>query len=194
MAAKDDLRYIKTEEALQSAALELLQKIPYRDITVSMICSTSGCSRNAFYQHYERKSDLYRQIIARFVQTLSLESMPSTGGIADTRELADEVSEAILSNFYKNKEMIMLFWNTNRGIFTKILTDMLARQYITLALSISPKAEDIEYKVLNYYSAAAITGFVAFWLFDTDLPYEQALELFKKVQYGVSRTLAEYLK
>lgn len=65
-----DLRIIKTQERLQNALLELLEAKDLKAITVKEICDIAGISRNAFYQHYSYKEDLYDQMVAQATERI----------------------------------------------------------------------------------------------------------------------------
>ena len=65
-----DLRIMKTQEKLQNALLELLAEKELKAITVKEICDRAGISRNAFYQHYGYKEDLYEQMVARATENI----------------------------------------------------------------------------------------------------------------------------
>ena len=65
-----DLRILKTQERLQNALLELLKSKELKAITVKEICGLAGISRNAFYQHYGYKEDLYDQMVAQATETI----------------------------------------------------------------------------------------------------------------------------
>ena len=62
---KEDLRYIKTEKALDTAMFSLLSKRNFRRITVHNICSTALISRATFYAHYTDKYDLLKDWLPR---------------------------------------------------------------------------------------------------------------------------------
>lgn len=65
-----DLRIIKTQERLQNALLGLLGTKELKAITVKEICEKAGKSRNAFYQHYGYKEDLYDQMVTRATERI----------------------------------------------------------------------------------------------------------------------------
>ena len=71
-----DLRILKTQERLQNALLELLETKPLKEITVKEICDKASISRNAFYQHYGYKEDLYDQMVARATEGIRDSLMP----------------------------------------------------------------------------------------------------------------------
>lgn len=59
---KNDVRYRKTEDKLRSALVSLLKHENIESISVRDICEKAGCSRNAFYLHYETKEAPYLNI------------------------------------------------------------------------------------------------------------------------------------
>lgn len=62
---KEDLRSIKTEKALDSAILSLLEKRNFRRITVHNICAEALVSRATFYAHYTDKYDFLKDWLTR---------------------------------------------------------------------------------------------------------------------------------
>ena len=62
---KEDLRYIKTERALDMAMFSLLSRRNFRKITVHNICTTALISRATFYAHYTDKYDLLKDWLLR---------------------------------------------------------------------------------------------------------------------------------
>ncbi len=62
---KVDLRVSRTQNALQTALLTLLEKSPFTKITVHTICKSAGVSRATFYMHYQDKYALLRVCLER---------------------------------------------------------------------------------------------------------------------------------
>lgn len=58
MEAKIDRRIAKTQNAIQSAFLEMLLKVGFDAITVKDITEKANISRKTFYLHYMDKFDL----------------------------------------------------------------------------------------------------------------------------------------
>ena len=79
-----DLRILKTQERLQNALLALLETKDLKAVTVKEICDKAGISRNAFYQHYGYKEDLYDQMVERATERIRDSLTPA---IPDASEL-----------------------------------------------------------------------------------------------------------
>lgn len=63
-----DLRTLKTEKALTSALVNLLQTEPFEAINVRQLCEQAMIGRSTFYNHYVDKVDLLQQIVERYAR------------------------------------------------------------------------------------------------------------------------------
>ena len=70
---KLDLRVYKTQTALASAMLALLEKQSFQKITVNDICLTAMVSRATFYMHFEDKYHLLRFSLSQMKERLQSE-------------------------------------------------------------------------------------------------------------------------
>ena len=100
---KNDLRYQKTETKLRSALISLLKRNNIETISVRDICEEAGCSRNAFYLHYETKEDLYEAIITSIIDRLVYAIQADTNVFGSRDEHAilqyyDQIIDAIISH------------------------------------------------------------------------------------------------
>lgn len=106
-----DLRYIKTEQNLRSAMLQLLKEKEFQKIAVTDICKLANCSRNAFYQHYEGKENLYQAIVTDIVIAIEESCRPVVESLSD---LDFEAEKLYLSN-------ILTAVEDNRSVLTQLL-------------------------------------------------------------------------
>lgn len=60
---KEDLRIRRTKRGIKDAFLELLEKKPIDDITISEIAKVAGVNRKTFYRHYPTKYQIMEDII-----------------------------------------------------------------------------------------------------------------------------------
>ena len=65
---KNDLRFIKTHEAIRTAFENLMQVYSYDKITVKMLTETARINRKTFYLHYSTMDDLLMEIKGEIVQ------------------------------------------------------------------------------------------------------------------------------
>lgn len=59
---KEDLRVIKTRNAIQSAFREMICEMDYRDITIKGLTARALVNRKTFYLHYETLDDLLEEL------------------------------------------------------------------------------------------------------------------------------------
>ncbi|MDR1183169.1 MAG: TetR/AcrR family transcriptional regulator [Coriobacteriales bacterium] len=89
--------------AVERSFRDLLLKMPYEKITISMICKAAGVSRTAFYKCFSDKDDLVEKLIDKDIvqPILTLREMLPTKRIKSAPQL---VTEQIYQGFIDNKE------------------------------------------------------------------------------------------
>ncbi len=58
---RNDLRVVKTKQALHNALLTLLSEKPLENISIAEICREANVNRGTFYLHYEQKEKLFEE-------------------------------------------------------------------------------------------------------------------------------------
>ena len=54
---------VRNQHSVTAGLLELMQKIPYEDITVTQICQSAGVTRRTFYHLFSNKTDALHALI-----------------------------------------------------------------------------------------------------------------------------------
>lgn len=104
---KEDLRIIRTKEAVQKVFKEMIFEIPYEKITVKVIAERAGINRNTFYLHYNSVDDVLKEIQNKY---------------------SDEYSN-LISKYNINKDTVMLvrtffeYMESQDDFFIKITCD-----------------------------------------------------------------------
>lgn len=62
MECKNDLRYIKTKEAISNSFRVLLSEMPYEKITVKLLAERARINRKTFYLHYDTLDELLQEL------------------------------------------------------------------------------------------------------------------------------------
>ena len=74
LSKNEDIRIVKTKQAIKGAFSELLEKTPYSRISIIDICDSAKVHRATFYNYYRSKEDLFSCIIEdekdRFIQNM----------------------------------------------------------------------------------------------------------------------------
>lgn len=66
----NDLRVVKTKQALHNALLTLLSDKPLENISIAEICRVAKVNRGTFYLHYEQKEKLFEEYFQEIVEDL----------------------------------------------------------------------------------------------------------------------------
>ena len=121
-----DLRVLKTQERLQNALLELLEKKELKAITVKEICDKVGISRNAFYQHYGFKEDLYDQMAAHATEKIRNSLIPQVSDVSQVRQDTYAFyAKRIIEGIIKVKELLYVMFKRDDGKFLRQMTDLI---------------------------------------------------------------------
>ena len=71
MNSKVDLRIIKTHSKLKAALAEMMNDVPFDEITVFDLCEKAGVRRATFYKHFKDKYDFLRAITVIVIDDIS---------------------------------------------------------------------------------------------------------------------------
>jgi len=177
-----DLRILRTQERLQNALLELLETKELKQITVKEICDKAGISRNAFYQHYGYKEDLYDQMVARATEGIRESLSPI---IQDATAVKEETivsyAKHIIEGISEVKELIYVMLKGDDGIFLKQLTDLIFGQNLTNALSFFDMEDSIELRLYYEFQSAGMAAFITKWILEEGLSEEKAALLLAQI-------------
>lgn len=177
-----DLRILKTQERLQNALLKLLETKELKEITVKEICDKAGISRNAFYQHYGYKEDLYDQMVARATEGIRDSLMPI---IRDASAVNDKTiasyAKHIVEGVSEVRELIYVMLKRDDGIFLRQLTDLIFGQNLTNALLFFNMKDSAELRLYYEFQSAGMAAFIIKWILDEGLSEEKAAELFARI-------------
>ena len=177
-----DLRILKTQERLQNALLELLETKELKEITVKEICDKAGISRNAFYQHYGYKEDLYDQMVARATEGIRDSLMPI---IQDASVVTEDTiisyAKHIIEGISEVRELIYVMLKGDDGIFLRQLTGLIFGQNLTNALSFFDMKDSAELRLYYEFQSAGMAAFIIKWILDEGLSDEEAAKLLAQI-------------
>ena len=124
---KNDLRVIKTREAIQSAFERLLEKTEFTEITVSAIAREARVSRKTFYAHYSSTGELLAMLAQEVVDGIAARIQPE----GELRSVDEWVAEFIRVTLSTMKDNPRLTNNVVRalpaGSFVEVLQKPLER-------------------------------------------------------------------
>ena len=173
-----DLRILKTQERLQNALLELLKTKELKAITVKEICDMAHISRNAFYQHYGYKEDLFDQMVASATETIreSLNPLTSHVSLVET-ETFTSYAEKIIEGIDEVKELIYVMLKGDDGKFLRQLSDLIFGQLIGNALPFFDVEDSSELRLFYEFLSAGMAAFIIRWVLEDDISRDTAVSL-----------------
>lgn len=173
-----DQRFLKTQERLQNALLHLLQLRDLKAITVSEICDEAGISRNAFYQHYGYKEDLYDQIVAQAAERIREALLPVIHDASLlNRETVMAYARKIIAGVSGVRELIVVTAKGDNGKLLRELTDLIFTQILTNAISFFNLQDSEELRLFYEYVSGGLAAFILRWSLSSDLSEERAAQL-----------------
>lgn len=182
-----DLRIMKTQERLQNALLELLGEKELKAITVKEICDKAGISRNAFYQHYGYKEDLYDQMVATATEEIrnSLNPVISDASHLDQSAVAS-YAKHIIDGISSVRDLIYVMLKGDDGIFLRQLTDLIFGQNLINAIPFFDVKDSKELRLFYEFLSAGMAAFIIKWVLGDDISEDKAVELLTEILVQVS--------
>ena len=177
-----DLRILKTQERLQNALLELLETKELKAVTVKEICDKAGISRNAFYQHYGYKEDLYDQMVAKATERIRESLIPIIPDASQIRE--DTVAlyaKHIIEGITEVRELIYVMLKGDDGIFLRQLTDLIFGQNLTNAIPFFDVKDSTELRLYYEFISAGMAAFIIRWILDGNMSEDRAVVLLSDI-------------
>jgi AcrR family transcriptional regulator len=166
-----DLRYLKTEENLHQAMLDLLSEQNYQSISVTQICKLAKCSRNAFYQHYESKENLYQALLTDIILAVEEGCRPVVDSLS---QIGETEGRAYLTNILtainQHRPILSTLLQNDSEDFSKKLKKMLIDSMVLGSEKISSQTS-MDY---IHFFAGGVTSFIHYWLTETDYDLQEA--------------------
>ena len=177
-----DLRILKTQERLQNALLELMETKELKAITVKEICDKAGISRNAFYQHYGYKEDLYDQMVALASERIRNALKPI---IPDVNHLQPDTiqlySKQVIEEVSAVRDLIYVMLKGDDGKFLRQLSDLIFGQFLTNAIPFYNIEDTEELRLYYEFLSAGLAAFIIKWILDGNMTDWQAESLLTEI-------------
>ncbi|HIQ85896.1 MAG TPA: TetR/AcrR family transcriptional regulator [Candidatus Scatomorpha gallistercoris] len=188
MKNENDLRIIKTRQNITDSFLALLAKKPLEEISVTEICAGAKCSRNTFYLHYPYKEALYDALMDELIDQVKQAFMPNeriTGENFEDYALRHTrlMGQAALS--VKDQLKPVLAGDHNDVFFRKLLNVLRDTLMQSTEANFGVKVKlDEKYRLICWYCASAMVGFLMACYYDVDIPDEEALDILCAMHSG----------
>lgn len=160
---KNDLRVLKTKQALHEALLQLLKQRALEQVTISELCRVAKVNRGTFYLHYGRVEDLFEE----YFQEITADLTKSYGEPYRHVDVLNprEIEPSTIRIFHHVKTYVDFY----RIVFSRNVPlayyYMLFEEIRKLLLRDTEelKQDQIDHELLCSYQANAIVGMILHW-------------------------------
>ena len=189
-----DLRILKTQERLQNGLLELLKTKELKAITVKEICDQAGISRNAFYQHYGYKEDLYDQMVAKATERIRNALVPIVPDASQIQQdTVGQYARRIVEGIAEVRELIDVMLKGDDGVFLRQLTDLIFGQNLTNAIPFFNLKDINELRLYYEFISAGMAAFIIRWIIEDNVAKDDAVTLLTGILLQVPSQIPENL-
>lgn len=189
-----DLRILKTQERLQNGLLELLKTKELKAITVKEICDQAGISRNAFYQHYGYKEDLYDQMVAKATERIRNALVPIVPDASQIQQdTVGQYARRIVEVIAEVRELIDVMLKGDDGVFLRQLTDLIFGQNLTNAIPFFNLKDTNELRLYYEFISAGMAAFIIRWIIEDNVAKDDAVTLLTGILLQVPSQIPENL-
>lgn len=176
-----DRRIRKSQNAIKSAFLELLQQQTFNDITVQQITDLADINRGTFYTHYLDKYDLLEKLEDEHVDIVRAfinESKTSSGGQFSTEDLR-QIMEFLISHIEENIGFYRLMFKVGKESMLHETLYSLLNSYLNSFTSEEGKISGIPFSYFMSYVSGAGLSFLRHWVEDDQrVPKEDLIQYF----------------
>ena len=149
---------VRSKDLIETALLELMQDRPYRDISIRLLTSCAGLSRQAFYTNFCDKDDvLVRHMLSLLTDILKRVNSEKIGTVEKLVELYTCIVEENAAFFG------LLVTNGLTGLVKKVYSSQLVELPPVLACQRENRSES-ERRYFNVFWVAAFIEVYATWL------------------------------
>ena len=161
---KEDLRIIKTKNALRNALVMLMKDRQFEEIKTSDICNIALVNRSTFYSHYEDKYDLLVDIINVLKENL-LNDLDKNTKIVNTKEYYIELIRLLLNHINEKKDVYTkILINNHNSILMDILEDTVMQDINKRIKKNKIKTSNIPANIFIKYYLGGVANVCIEWL------------------------------
>lgn len=177
---KNDLRVIKTKNALFETLTNLMKEKTFEEIKVSDICNKALINRSTFYAHYSDKYELLADAIQNLKNSL-ISELKANNNISNTKEYYLNLISIFLNHIENKKDIYLSIMINNRN---SIMVDII---YDVLDHDVNMHLKELEKKDTQKVPANILAKFYIGAVFNV------ALEFLKKDSPYTKEDILNYL-
>ncbi len=178
--AKEDLRVKKTKKLLCSTILNLMQKRPLEEITVTDICNKAMVHRTTFYTHYE---DKYNLLLNALEEIKNLIFMPIINSKENesAKTIFLKIIEAIVDFLYENRTAVLNILKNNRSeTIITVIEHAVQEKMDILVEHLNNKLNiEVPLPVIISFFGGGFTSLLLYWIENQNYTKEELLQYVK---------------
>lgn len=154
----NDSQHISAGRKIQQAMVELLQKKPYKSITVSELSELAGVSRQSFYLSFRDKDEVLSQLLVRLFSDIM--SAVDSSGVNSVESLIGKYTDIV----ERHSDFLGILAQNNLGPF---LSSVFVSELVNRApvLKTQKEPENVEERLyINSFWVSAFTDVYTAWL------------------------------
>jgi len=165
----EDLRVIKTRNALYNALIDLMKEKTFEEIKVSDICDRALINRSTFYAHFDDKYQLLSTLIDDLKKSLINELKKNTN-INSVKDYYIEVIKIFLQHVEDKKDTYKAIAINNRNsILVDIISDVIDNDIIIhLNNDKSNNKSNIPENIIAKFFVGAVVNVGIYWIYNSN--------------------------
>lgn len=161
---KNDLRVIKTKNALFNTLLDLMKEKEFEEIKVSDICSKALINRSTFYAHYNDKYELLEEYI-NSLKDILINELDKNKNIGNTKEYYLELIKLFFNHIEFKRDIYLSAMINNRNSITMdIIYDVLNHEITKKLQETNIENKDIPLEIISKFYLGAVFNIGIEWL------------------------------
>ena len=163
---ENDLRVIKTKNALYNALLDLMKEKTFEEIKVADICNKALINRSTFYAHFQDKYELLSSSINDLKTSLTNE-LNKNQNFNSTKEYYIEMIKLFLNHIEEKKDTYLAIAINNRNsILTDIIYDVIDNDIIAKLKEESIENNKIPKHIIAKFYLGAVVNVGIYWIYN----------------------------
>lgn len=185
MNTKTDIRIVKTNEALTSSLLSLMEDRPIEDITINEICDLAKTRRATFYQHFKDKYDLLAFIINKVRMDFLVKGLNEK---TDIKEFCTTIVERSFKLFSRYRRLVK---NSSNSPSFYLMENIFTQEIVmTVKAKIDESKNFFSYPgnsiFLANVFAGALVQVLKYWFRNEDRKEDEEKEIMKEMALFLS--------
>lgn len=163
---ENDLRVIKTKNALYTALQDLMKEKTFEEIKVADICAKALINRSTFYAHFQDKYELLASSINDLKTSLTNE-LNKNQNFNSTKEYYIEMIKLFLNHIEEKKDTYLAIAINNRNsILTDIIYDVMDNDIIAKLKEEKEEITKVPKHIIAKFYLGAVANVGIYWIYN----------------------------